>query len=86
MVVVIQVAARSFPDLPSVPQAISLAKTDEARRLIQVGVQNVGAFSRPFLLPPGTPKERVQILRKALQDTLKDPAFIAEAEKAKLTI
>ena len=84
-VAVLQVTARSFPDLPSVPLAINLAKTDEARRLIQVGVQNSSAFARPFVLPPGTPKERVQILRKAFLDTLKDPAFLAEAEKAKLT-
>jgi tripartite-type tricarboxylate transporter receptor subunit TctC len=83
---VLQVTARSFPDLPNVPLAINLAKTDEARRLIQVGVQNSGAFARPFVLPPGTPKERVQVLRKAFQDTLKDAAFLAEAEKAKLAI
>jgi tripartite-type tricarboxylate transporter receptor subunit TctC len=69
-----------------VPLAMNLAKTDEARRLIQVGVQNSGAFARPFVLPPGTPKERVQVLRKAFQDTLKDAAFLAEAEKAKLAI
>ena len=37
-------------------------------------------------MPPGTPKERVQVLRKAFQETLKDPAFVAEAEKAKLTL
>lgn len=86
VVVVIQVAARTFPDLPNVPQATSLAKTDEARRLIQAGLQSPSAFSRPFVLPPGTRKERVQTLRKAFQDTLKDPAFIAEAEKAKLTL
>ena len=85
-VAVLQVTARSFPDLPNVPLAINLAKTDEARRLIQVGVQNSSAFARPFVLPPGTPKERVQILRKALQETLKDSAFLAEAEKAKLTL
>ena len=85
-VVVIQVAQRNFPDLPNVPQAINLAKTDEARRLIQGGLHSPSAFSRPFALPPGTPKDRVQVLRKALQATLKDPAFIAEAEKAKLTI
>jgi tripartite-type tricarboxylate transporter receptor subunit TctC len=83
---VLQVTARSFPDLPNVPLAMNLAKTDEARRLIQVGVQNSGAFARPFVLPPGTPKERVQVLRKAFQDTLKDAAFLAEAEKAKLAI
>jgi tripartite-type tricarboxylate transporter receptor subunit TctC len=83
---VLQVTARTFPDLPNVPLAINLAKTDEARRLIQIGVQNSGAFARPFVLPPGTPKERVQVLRKAFQDTLKDAAFLAEAEKAKLTM
>jgi tripartite-type tricarboxylate transporter receptor subunit TctC len=83
---VLQVTARSFPDLQNVPLAISLAKTDEARRLIQIGVQNSSAFARPFVLPPGTPKERVQVLRKAFQDTLKDAAFLAEAEKAKLTM
>ncbi len=83
---VLQVTARPFPDLPNVPLAIALAKTDEARRLIQVGAQDAAAYARPFVLPPGTPKERVQVLRKAFQDTLKDAAFLAEVEKAKLTI
>jgi tripartite-type tricarboxylate transporter receptor subunit TctC len=41
-------------------------------------------FQRPFSLPPGTPKDRLQILRKAFADTMKDPEFVAEAEKAKL--
>jgi tripartite-type tricarboxylate transporter receptor subunit TctC len=86
VVAVLQVTARSFPDLPNVPLAINLAKTDEARRLIQIGVQNSGAFARPFVLPPGTPKERVQILRRAFQETLKDPTFLSEAEKAKLSL
>ena len=85
-VAVLQVTERSFPDIPNVPLAVNLAKTDEARRLIQVGVQNSSAFARPFVLPPGTPKERVQILRKAFQETLKDSAFLAETEKAKLTL
>jgi len=86
VVPVLQATGRPFPDLPNVPLAVNLAKSDEARRLIQIGIQNSGAFARPFLLPPGTPKERVQILRKAFQDTLKDPAFLAEAQKAKLTL
>ena len=86
VVPVLQATGRPFPDLPNIPLAINLAKSDEARRLIQIGIQNSGAFARPFLLPPGTPKERVQILRKAFQDTLKDPAFLAEAQKAKLTL
>ena len=86
VVPVLQATGRPFPDLPNIPLAINLAKSDEARRLIQIGIQNSGAFARPFLLPPGTPKERVQILRKGFQDALKDPAFLAEAQKAKLTL
>jgi tripartite-type tricarboxylate transporter receptor subunit TctC len=41
-------------------------------------------FQRPFSVPPGTPKERLQILRKAFADTMKDREFVAEAEKSKL--
>lgn len=85
-VVVLQVVAKRFPDLPNVPLAMSLAKTDEARRLLQLGVHDAAAYARPFVLPPGTPKERVELLRKAFQETLKDKAFVAEAEKAKLTL
>jgi tripartite-type tricarboxylate transporter receptor subunit TctC len=83
---ILQVTSKPLPDLARVPLAISLAKTDETRRLIQVGIQDGSAYSRPFVAPPGTPKERVQILRKAFQETLSDKAFLAEAEKAKLTL
>ena len=83
---VMQLTGKPFPDLPNVPLAINLTKSEEARRLIQVGLQNTGAFARPFVLPPGTPKQRVQILGRAFQETLKDPAFLAEAEKGKLTL
>jgi len=86
VVPVLQVTAKAFPDLPNVPLAVNLAKTEEARQLIQVGAQTSSAYARPFVLPPGTPKERVQILRKAFQATLKDPAFLAETEKAKLSL
>ncbi|PYN94307.1 MAG: hypothetical protein DMD91_28370 [Candidatus Rokuibacteriota bacterium] len=86
VVPVVQITAKPFSDLPSVPLASSLAKSDEGRRLIQVAVQNVSAYARPFALPPATPKERVQVLRKAFQETLKDPGFLAEVEKTKLTL
>ncbi|MGH7416159.1 MAG: hypothetical protein ACREKB_00075, partial [Candidatus Rokuibacteriota bacterium] len=83
---ILQVTPKPLPDLARVPLAISLAKTDEARRLIQVGIQDGSAYSRPFMAPPGTPKERVQILRKAFQDTLIDKALLAEAEKARMML
>jgi tripartite-type tricarboxylate transporter receptor subunit TctC len=84
--VVLQTAPRPASDLPSVPLAMSFAKTDEARRLIKVGIQDAGAITRPFVVPRGTPKDRVQLLRKAFMDTLKDPEFLTEASKIKLDI
>jgi tripartite-type tricarboxylate transporter receptor subunit TctC len=86
VVPVIQIVAKPFSDLPNVPLAINLATTDEARQLIRAGVQNSGAFARPLAVPPGTPADRVEMLRKALADTLKDPALIADADKANLAI
>ena len=43
-------------------------------------------FQRPLTVAPGTPKDRLAILRKALAETLKDPELLAEAKKAKLVI
>src|SRR3989338_5288787 len=86
VVIVLQNVGKPYPDLPKVPLAIDFAKTDEARKLIQVGVNNFGSTARSYVLPPSTPKERVQLLRKAFQETLKDREFLAEAEKAKLDI
>jgi tripartite-type tricarboxylate transporter receptor subunit TctC len=86
VVVVLQAVRKPFPDLPKVPLAINLAKTDEARQLIEAGIHSPGVFGRPLALPPGTPKERVEMLRKAFQETMKDKEFLAETEKSKLTM
>jgi tripartite-type tricarboxylate transporter receptor subunit TctC len=84
VVVVLQAVPKPLPDLPNVPLAISLAKTDEARLLVEVGVHSPHKFARPFVLSPGVPKEQVQILRNAFEETLKDKDFLAETEKMKL--
>jgi hypothetical protein len=83
---VLQILSKPHRELPNVPLAAKYAKNDEARQLIQVGIEEPSAYYRPYVLPPGTPKERVATLRKAFQDTLKDPEFLADAEKAKLDI
>jgi len=86
LVVVVQAIPHAHPELPRVPLAINLARTDEARQLIQTGIHDITAIIRPYVLPPGTPKERVQMLRAAFVDTLKDPQFVADARKSKLDI
>lgn len=84
--VVLQNVPKPHPDLPKVPLAINLAKTDEARKLIRVGIHDASAITRPYMLSPGTPKERVRLLRKAFQETLKDREFLDEAKKSKIDV
>jgi tripartite-type tricarboxylate transporter receptor subunit TctC len=84
--VVLQAIATPHKELPNVPLAISFAKTSEAKKLVEAGIHDTQIFTRPYVLPPGTPKDRVQILRRAFLETLKDKEFLAEAEKSKLDI
>ena len=86
LVMILQATAKSHPELTKVPLAISYARTDEARNLVRALVHSVGPAARPYLLPPGTPKDRLMTLRKAFIDTMKDPQFLADAKKAKLDI
>jgi len=43
-------------------------------------------MGRPYLAPPGVTKDRAEALRKAFSATMKDPEFLADAEKAQLEI
>jgi tripartite-type tricarboxylate transporter receptor subunit TctC len=54
--------------------------------MIDVGIHSDSDIVRTYTLPPGTPKDRVQLLRKAFEDTLKDPEFLADAKKSKLNV
>jgi len=84
--IVLQVTSKPHPELLKVPLAVNLAKTEEAKKLIQTVERVHGPSARPYVVPPGTPKDRVQILRRAFMDTMKDSAFLAEAKKATLDI
>jgi tripartite-type tricarboxylate transporter receptor subunit TctC len=86
LLILLQVSAKPHPDLPKVPLTMNIAKTDEARKLMQAVAQAHGAAVRPYVLPPGTPKDRVAILRTAFMETVKDPELLKEAAKANLEI
>ncbi len=79
--VVLQNTPVAHPELPDVPTAVSLAKTDMGKKLLQLGLHDVGAITYIYSFPPATPKDRVQILRRAFQETMKDAEFVAEAKK-----
>jgi tripartite-type tricarboxylate transporter receptor subunit TctC len=83
---VVQVTAKKIPDLPNVPLALELAKTDEARLLLKAGAIDPSAIVRVYVTTPRTPKDRLQILRRAFTNTLTDPDFVAEMKKSNLDI
>ena len=83
---VLQVTSKKQPDLPNVPHALDLAKSDEERQLIRAGGMEPGAITRVYVTTPGTPRDRVQTLRRAFAETLKDPEFLAEAKKVQLEV
>jgi tripartite-type tricarboxylate transporter receptor subunit TctC len=83
---ILQAVAKPHPDSPGVRMVMDYAKTDFDRKVIKTGVHDYNPTARPYVFPPGTPKDRVQILRKAFTDTMKDPEFIADAQKAKLDL
>ena len=85
-VVVLQANRSNHPELPNIPQAIKFAKTEEGRKMIEVGIHSDSDIVRTYTLPPGTPKDRVLLLRKAFEATLKDPEFVADAKKSRLNV
>ncbi|MBI4491013.1 MAG: hypothetical protein HY694_18180 [Deltaproteobacteria bacterium] len=70
-------------DLPLIPDVLKKDQDKLAAYKTWVGSYE---FQRPFTLPPGTPRERLQLLRTAFADTLNDPEFVAEAKKVKFEV
>jgi tripartite-type tricarboxylate transporter receptor subunit TctC len=84
--VLIQMLPKKHPDLPEVPNALDLAKTEDGRQLIKIGIIDPATMVRALSLPPGTPKDRVKILRDGFMATMKDGKFLAEAKTAQLDL
>ncbi len=73
------------PDIKNLPQLTSLIKGSDNLATFNAWMATY-QFQRPLSLPPGTPKSRLNILRKAYAAVMKDPQFLAEAKKSKLII
>jgi tripartite-type tricarboxylate transporter receptor subunit TctC len=82
--ILIQLAMAKSPELPDVPLITDLAN-DRQKQILKL-VLSRQVVGRPFAGPPGIPDDRKQALRKAFDETLKDPAFLEEAQKTKLDV
>ena len=83
--VIVQMGLTKLRDLPDVPSALDLVGDPQNKQVMELILMRQEA-GRPFAAPPGTPADRVAALRQAFEETLKDPDFIAEAEKTQLEI
>jgi tripartite-type tricarboxylate transporter receptor subunit TctC len=81
----VQIGLKKHEDLPNTPLVFDLAKNPRDRKILEV-VFSGQPMGRPYAAPPGLPSDRLKLLRDSFMATMKDPAFLAEAEKAKLEI
>jgi tripartite-type tricarboxylate transporter receptor subunit TctC len=83
--IIVQIGLQKQRDLPDVPNALDLVANPEDKQVLALILarQEMG---RPFAMPPGVPADRVAILRAAFESTLKDPAFLADAQKLQMEV
>ena len=73
-----QVGFERDPGFPNVPLMLEFGKTTRDRALLRLFSADI-AVGRPYLAPPGVPKDRVALLRRSFDETMKDPAFLQAA-------
>jgi tripartite-type tricarboxylate transporter receptor subunit TctC len=83
--ILVQMGMKAHADLAGVPMAIDLAKTPEDRKVMEVVFAKFG-MSRPFFAPPGLSAERLAVLRRAFDATMRDEDFLADAKKLGMEI
>jgi tripartite-type tricarboxylate transporter receptor subunit TctC len=69
-----------FTQLPNVPSIFDYIKDEESKQKLNFLIYSI-QLGRPFVAPPGIPDDRLDALRSAFAKTMKDPQFLAEAEK-----
>jgi tripartite-type tricarboxylate transporter receptor subunit TctC len=73
-------------EVPTVHELMAEYKTPESMRGLASLMLASGDFGRPIIATPGTPAERVKLLRDAFAKTLRDSEFLDEAKKKRLEV
>jgi tripartite-type tricarboxylate transporter receptor subunit TctC len=84
VVLPVQFALERIPDLPNVPTALEFAKTAEQKAILRP-ILNATEVGLSFFTAPGVPQDRVELLRRAFDETMLDPAFRRDIEKSRLS-
>jgi hypothetical protein len=83
---VLQTGRKPWPRRPKIPSIFDLAKRFKVSEadVKFITLASGTNFGKPYAAPPGVPKERVQILRKAFVSALRDPQALAEAKRLRM--
>jgi tripartite-type tricarboxylate transporter receptor subunit TctC len=81
--VILRAEETAMPEIPDAPSIYDYAKTTEQRQMMRF-VFSSTEFGRPYLFPPDVPKDRVDLMRKAIAEAAKNPELLAEAAGMKL--
>jgi tripartite-type tricarboxylate transporter receptor subunit TctC len=83
--VLVEVALERDPTLGDTPLIAQFVRDQDQLKTLSLLIASQ-AMARPFLAPPGIPEERKQALRRAFDETMTDPQFLADADKAALYV
>jgi tripartite-type tricarboxylate transporter receptor subunit TctC len=83
--ILVQFSRSRHPELPEIPTAVELGRTDEERQVLSA-IMVAAEVGSAFFTTPGVPPERLAALRSAFDATMKDPEFLADAAKTTLTV
>jgi tripartite-type tricarboxylate transporter receptor subunit TctC len=83
--ILVQFGLQRHPEMPDVPTAVELARNDEERKILSA-ITAASEIGTAFFTTPGVPAERLSELRRGFDAMTKDPEFLAEAERSKLSI
>ena len=83
--ILLQMSTAKHPDLPNVPFVMDFAKTDKDLQVLNL-IYARQLWGRPYNVGPGVPKARVDALRTAFVNTMKDKAFLKDAKRQKFEL
>jgi tripartite-type tricarboxylate transporter receptor subunit TctC len=82
---IVQMAAERKAAMKDVPTASEFAPSESDKKMLELyfGPNEMG---RPYIGPPDVPVDRLNAIRRAFDATMKDPAYVAEANAQKMEI
>src|SRR5580704_13126712 len=85
IIVALQLASQKLAELPDTPSIVEVARGADQQAALKL-ILSRQMIARPYVAPPGIPPERLKALRAAFDATMKDPEFLADAQRQDLEV